>query len=43
LGEGELERSPSPNKGEGFRVRAKTTLLNIDEVYDENFLYLNLR
>ena len=33
LGEGEPERSPSPYLGEGFRVRAKTTVLNIDEVY----------
>ncbi|OYD87667.1 hypothetical protein CDG77_28155 [Nostoc sp. 'Peltigera membranacea cyanobiont' 213] len=32
LGEGEPERSPSPKKGEGFRVRAKTTVLNIYEV-----------
>ena len=33
LGEGEPEISPSPYLGEGFRVRAKTTVLNIDEVY----------
>jgi len=33
LGEGEAEISPSPYLGEGFRVRAKTTVLNIDEVY----------
>jgi len=33
LGEGEPEISPSPKIGEGFRVRAKTTVLNIDEVY----------
>jgi len=32
LGEGEPEKSPSPKMGEGFRVRAKTTVLNIDEV-----------
>jgi hypothetical protein len=32
LGEGEPERSPSSKKGEGFRVRAKTMVLNIDEV-----------
>ncbi|WP_375469887.1 hypothetical protein [uncultured Nostoc sp.] len=36
-GEGEPERSPSPYLGEGFRVRAKTTVLNIDEVYFEYF------
>jgi hypothetical protein len=32
LGEGEPERIPSPFLGEGFRVRAKTMVLNIDEV-----------
>jgi len=32
LGEGEPERSPSHYLGEGFRVRAKTTVLKIDEV-----------
>jgi hypothetical protein len=32
LGEGEPERSSSRILGEGFRVRAKTTVLNIDEV-----------
>ncbi|MEH2396440.1 hypothetical protein [Nostoc sp.] len=36
-GEEEPERSPSPYLGEGFRVRAKTTVLNIDEVYFEYF------
>jgi hypothetical protein len=32
LGEGEPQSCPSPKMGEGFRVRAKTTVLNIDEV-----------
>ena len=29
------KKSLSPYLGEGFRVRAKTTVLNIDEVYVE--------
>ncbi len=33
LGEGEPQSCPSPFLGEGFRARAKTTVLNIDEVY----------
>jgi hypothetical protein len=35
LGEGEPElnfKVPLPYLGEGFRVRAKTTVLNLDEV-----------
>jgi hypothetical protein len=37
----ETFKVPLPDLGEGFRVRAKTTVLNLDEVYQVNLKLLN--